>query len=332
VGYDAVPLERLTALVVRSEGDPFVVSPFLEKSAALASPIGALGLDVHTWTETQSPYELLHQKLGDVSALCVDGRMWADKLLRVQAAFPRTVTSSAVAAISALRMKKSQNEIDALRRAGEAIDRVHANVPNWLKVGRTEAEVGADIAKAILAEGHVTADFIIVGSGPNSASPHHEVSDRVIQAGDAVVVDIGGSMPDGYCSDSTRTYFMGTPDEGYARDFEVLHQSQQAATKYVRPGVTCESVDQVARDILTEAGLGELFIHRIGHGIGLETHEDPYLVSGNTTLMEEGFAFSIEPGFYRDGIAGARIEDIVICGSDGPIVLNNRPRELVVID
>jgi Xaa-Pro aminopeptidase len=139
-------------------------------------------------------------------------------------------------------------------------------------------------------------------------------------------------MPDGYCSDSTRTYFMGTPDEGYARDFEVLHQSQQAATKYVKPGVTCESVDQVARDILTEAGLGELFIHRIGHGIGLETHEDPYLVSGNTTLMEEGFAFSIEPGFYRDGIAGARIEDIVICGSDGPIVLNNRPRELVVID
>lgn len=332
VGYDAVPLERLTALVVLADGDPFVVSPFLEKSAALASPIGELGLSVHTWTETQSPYTLLHTQLGDIGALCVDGRMWADKLLRVQAAFPRTKTVSAVEAISALRMSKSAEEVEALRRAGDAIDRVHANVPEWLRVGRTEAEVGKDIARAIIAEGHVTADFIIVGSGPNSASPHHEVSHRVIEQGDAVVVDIGGSMEDGYCSDSTRTYFMGDPDEGYARDFETLHHAQQAATQYVRPGVTCESVDKIARDILTAAGLGDLFIHRIGHGIGLETHEEPYLVSGNQTIMQEGFAFSIEPGFYRDGVAGARIEDIVVCGADGAIVLNNRPRELFVID
>lgn len=332
VGYDAVPLERLTALVVRASGDPFVVSPFLEKSAALASPIGALGLEVHTWTETESPYSLLHSHLGDVSALCVDGRMWADKLLRVQAAFSKTKTSSAVAAISALRMKKSPYEVNALKLAGEAIDRVHAQVPEWLRVGRTEAEVGKDIARAIIAEGHVTVDFVIVGSGPNSASPHHEVSQRVIEHGDAVVVDIGGTMHDGYCSDSTRTYSMGEPDAGYARDFEILHEAQQAATRYVKPGVSCESVDQVARDILSNAGLGELFIHRIGHGIGLETHEEPYLVSGNATAMEEGFAFSIEPGFYREGQAGARIEDIVICGADGAIVLNNRPRELVVID
>ena len=332
VGYDAVPLERLTALVVRRDQDPYVLSPFLEKSAALASPIGSLGLDVQTWTETESPYELLHRHLGDLSTLSVDGRMWADKLLRIQAEFTATATLSAVPLISALRMRKSAGEIQSLRLAGEAIDRVHARVPEWLAAGRTEEEVGHDIGKAILAEGHVTADFIIVGSGPNSASPHHEVSARVIQPGDAVVVDIGGSMPDGYCSDSTRTYFIGEPDDDYLRDFETLHRAQVAATAHVRPGVTCESVDAVARDILTEAGLGDLFIHRIGHGIGLETHEDPYLVTGNTTVMETGFAFSIEPGFYREGKAGARIEDIVVCGEDGAIVLNNRPRDLIVID
>lgn len=332
VGYDAVPLERLTALVVRKAGDPYVLSPFLEKSAALASPIGELGLEVNTWTEVESPYDILRKQLGSLRTLSVDGRMWADKLLKIQAAFTDTITISAVPIISALRMRKSGDEVNSLRLAGEAIDRVHARVPEWLAVGRTEAEVGRDIAQAILDEGHVTADFIIVGSGPNSASPHHEVSDRVIQSGDAVVVDIGGSMPDGYCSDSTRTYFMGDPDDHFLRDFEILHQAQQAATAHVRPGVSCESVDAVAREILTEAGLGELFIHRIGHGIGLETHEDPYLVTGNGTLLEPGYAFSIEPGFYREGIAGARIEDIVVCGEDGAIVLNNRPRHLVVID
>jgi Xaa-Pro aminopeptidase len=192
--------------------------------------------------------------------------------------------------------------------------------------------VGADIAQAILDAGHVTVDFVIVGSGPHSASPHHEVSDRVIQQGDAVVVDLGGTMPSGYCSDSTRTYSMGEPTQSYARDFEVLHEAQLAATAAVKPGVTCESIDATARKILTDAGIGDLFIHRIGHGIGLETHEDPYMVSGNQTEIEIGFAFSIEPGFYREGVSGARIEDIVVCGPEGAIVLNNRPRELKIIE
>jgi Xaa-Pro aminopeptidase len=154
----------------------------------------------------------------------------------------------------------------------------------------------------------------------------------VIEHGDAVVVDIGGSMPSGYCSDSTRTYSMGAPDLSYAKDFEILHKAQLAATSAVKPGVSCESIDATAREILIDAGLGELFIHRIGHGIGLETHEDPYMVTGNSTEIEIGFAFSIEPGFYRDGKSGARIEDIVVCGPEGAIVLNNRPRELMIVE
>jgi Xaa-Pro aminopeptidase len=269
--------------------------------------------------------------MSGADCIAVDGRMWADKLLRIQRAFPQVTTVSAVEAIAALRRVKSDSEVESLRAAGAAIDSVHARMGEWLKVGRTEHEVGRDIAAAIVEAGHVTVDFVIVGSGPNSASPHHEVSDRVIQAGDVVVVDIGGTMSDGYCSDSTRTYSMGEPEANFARDFEILHQAQQRATAAVRPGVTCEAIDKVARDYLAEHGLGEFFIHRIGHGIGLETHEEPYLVAGNTLAIEPGFAFSIEPGFYRTGDAGARIEDIVVCGQDGALVLNNRPRELVVL-
>lgn len=330
-GYDAVPLERLTALVVQVDRDPFVISPFLEKSAALASPIGELGLNVVTWQETENPYQITKQHLNQIDTFAVDGRMWAEKLLNFQDAFQKTKCISGTSLISTLRMKKDASEIESLIQAGSAIDHVHAQVPNFLKVGRTEREIGADIADAILKAGHKTVDFVIVGSGPNSASPHHEVSDRVLQDRDVVVVDLGGTMPDGYCSDSTRTYAVGSVADEYQQRYEVLQAAQQMATEAVRPGVTCESIDQIARNYMTEKGIGDLFIHRIGHGIGLETHEHPYMVEGNTTILEEGFAFSIEPGFYESGKSGARIEDIVVCGSTGAIVLNNQPRNLQIV-
>jgi Xaa-Pro aminopeptidase len=250
----------------------------------------------------------------------------------LQTELPKSKSVSATEIISNLRMRKSVDEIESLRQAGIAIDKVHSQVSQLLRVGRTEAEVGSDIAKLIIESGHAQVDFVIVGSGPNSASPHHEVSDRVIQIGDVVVVDIGGTMPDGYCSDSTRTYSMGPAADEFKQKFEVLHIAQQLATKAVRPGVSCESIDQVARDYMNEKGIGEFFIHRIGHGIGMETHEDPYMVTGNKTLLEVGMAFSIEPGFYLEGQSGARIEDIVICGETGADVLNNRPRELIEIE
>ena len=330
-GYDAVPLERLTALVVCANQDPFVISPFLEKAAALASPIGEMGLEVMTWQETESPYAKLVTKLGPMDKYAVDGRMWSEKLLYFQSAFSKSISLSGTELISNLRMVKDADEVESLRLAGLAIDQVHSEVPNFLKAGRTEREIGDDIANAILKAGHKTVDFVIVGSGPNSASPHHEVSDRVVQNNDVVVVDLGGTMPDGYCSDSTRTYAIGSVDEQFAQRYEILHTAQQLATKAVRPGVTCESIDQIARDYMTDNGIGDLFIHRIGHGIGLETHEHPYMVSGNKNLLKEGYAFSIEPGFYEDGKSGARIEDIVVCGKDGATVLNNRPRELFVV-
>jgi Xaa-Pro aminopeptidase len=331
-GYDAIPLERLTALIIQPAKSPIVVSPLLEKPAALASPIGSMGLDVVTWTETENPFSVVHSIIGDVQTVCVDGRMWADKALKLQREFTNSVMVSANQAVAALRQVKDAQEVQALREAGDAIDVVHSRVHEFLKVGRTEAEVGRDIAAAIIESGHATADFVIVASGPNSASPHHEVSDRVICKGDAVVVDIGGTMPNGYCSDSTRTYFMGSPSERYTEMYAALLESQLTSTRHVRPGVSCESVDKAARDVLNDAGIGEYFIHRVGHGIGLETHEEPYMVEGNTLALEPGFAFSIEPGFYVEGWAGARIEDIVVCGEESAIVLNNRPRELAILE
>jgi Xaa-Pro aminopeptidase len=186
------------------------------------------------------------------------------------------------------------------------------------------------ITEAILAEGHATVDFVIVGSGPNAASPHHEVSDRVLAAGDVVVVDIGGTMPSGYCSDSTRTYALGEPPAEFTAYYKVLYDAQEAACAAVRPGMTAEAVDAAAREPITRAGYGAAFFHRTGHGIGLEAHEDPYIVAGNAEPLEPGMAFSVEPGIYP-GPHGARIEDIVVCTADGYERLNHTPRELVVV-
>jgi Xaa-Pro aminopeptidase len=235
----------------------------------------------------------------------------------------------ASAALRGLRMRKTPAEVAALRDAGAAIDRVHARVPGWLRPGRTEREVAADIAGAITAEGHARVDFVVVGSGPNAARPHHEPSDRPLAAGDTVVVDIGGTMPSGYCSDCTRTYAIGTVPAEFTAYYQVLKQAQDDACAAVRPGISAEAVDAAAREPITAAGYGEYFVHRTGHGIGLETHEDPYIVAGNAEALEPGMAFSVEPGIYP-GPHGARIEDIVVCTAGGCERLNNASRELVV--
>jgi len=329
-GYDAKQLERLTCLAVPAHGDPALFVPRLELPAAQASPAGSLGLQIVPWEETADPFRLVASLLGSISAVGLSERMWALFVLRFGDALPGVRLALASGALRPLRIRKSPAEVAALREAGEAIDRVHARVPGWLRPGLTEREVGAVITEAILAEGHATVDFVIVGSGPNAASPHHDVSDRVMAVGDVVVVDIGGTMPSGYCSDSTRTYAIGEPPAEFVAYYDVLYDAQEAACAAVRPGVTAESVDAAAREPITAAGYGEAFFHRTGHGIGLEAHEDPYIVAGNGEVLEPGMAFSVEPGIYP-GPHGARIEDIVVCIADGYERLNNTRRELFVV-
>jgi Xaa-Pro aminopeptidase len=340
-GYDAHDTERLTCLAVpaRARGaagtnSPFLVVPRLEMPAAQASPAAALGLDIVAWDETDDPYALVASRIGTWvrgRTVGLSDRMRALMVLALRDALPGTGLALASAALRGLRQVKSEAEVAALRAAGEAIDRVHRKVPGWLRPGRTEAQVAADIADAIVAEGHARADFAIVASGPNAASPHHAASGRVLQAGDVVVVDIGGTMPSGYCSDCTRTYAIGEPPAEFRAYYEVLMGAQRAACEAVRPGAAAEDIDAAAREPIARAGYGDYFVHRTGHGIGLETHEDPYIVTGNETPLRPGMAFSIEPGIYA-GPHGARIEDIVVCGHEGAIRLNTLDRSLVVVE
>jgi Xaa-Pro aminopeptidase len=328
-GYDALPLERLTCLVLPADGAPFMVAPGLEVPAVLASPVRDLDVEVVGWGETEDPYAVIAARLGTPGRVALANRMWAEQVLRMRAALPGAEQSLASGVIGELRMRKSPEEVDALRRAGQAIDRVHARMAEFLRPGRTEREAGREIAAAILDEGHTSVDFVIVGSGPNGASPHHEVGDRVLEPGDPVVVDIGGTTPEGYCSDCTRMYTLGEPPSEFRDYFAVLHQAQLAACAHARPGVTAESVDAAARDVITAAGFGDAFVHRTGHGIGVETHEEPYIVAGSTTVLEPGMAFSVEPGIYLTGRHGARIEDIVVATSDGIERLNVTDRQYV---
>ncbi|MDQ6874383.1 MAG: Xaa-Pro peptidase family protein [Actinomycetota bacterium] len=331
-GYDALPLERLTCLVVSATGEPVLVVPRLEEPAARASPAGELGIDIVAHEETDDGYALVARLLGAVQVVGVANRMWAEQLLRLRDALPGSKQVLAGPVLRELRVRKGAAEVAALRRAGQAIDRVHERMGEWLRTGRTEAEVGRDIAEAIVVEGHAIVNFVIVGSGPHAASPHHHIGERVIAAGDAVVVDIGGTTAEGYCSDETRTYVIGHPPEGFTAYYEVLRQAQAAACAAVAPGVTAASVDAAAREVIAAAGFAENFIHRTGHGIGLEEHEEPWIVAGNNDLLEPGMAFSIEPGIYLPGRHGARIEDIVVCAESGADRLNLVTRDLVVLE
>lgn len=327
-GYDALPLERLTCLAISSTGQSWMVVPTLEKPAAQAHHIEEMGIDLIDWNETQNPYQVFANHVGDFSSVLVNNLMWVEKAFHLQDAF-KTRVQLANTLIADLRAIKTDYEMQALKEAGAAIDFVHSQMSKWLRPGRTEREVGSDISNAIIESGHARVDFVIVASGPNGASPHHEVSDRVINVGEPVVVDIGGTMPSGYCSDSTRMYVCGSAPAEYVDKYQVLKQAQAAAVAAAKAGISCAQLDAVSRDILTDNGLGEYFIHRTGHGIGLETHEDPYIVHGNETILTTGHAFSIEPGFYFAGKYGARIEDILVCENGVGISTNNTTHELV---
>ncbi|OLR93442.1 M24 family metallopeptidase [Actinokineospora bangkokensis] len=332
VGGTVVSHERFTSLVLPVAGPPVLVVPKLEAPGYAPYDLPGLGVEFATWVDGEDPYALVRAAVGEPGAVALGDMLPALHVLGLRAALPGVEQVLAGPVLRGLRMVKDAAEVEQLRAAGAAIDRVHARMGEWLRAGRTEAEVAADIAAAIVAEGHATAKFVIVGSGPNGASPHHDVSDRVIETGDVVVVDIGGPLGSGYCSDCTRTYAVGQPrDADVAEAYAALQRAQAASVAAVRPGVSAESVDAVGRQVLADAGLAEFFIHRTGHGIGLDGHEHPYIVAGDTTELVPGMAFSVEPGVYFPGRWGARIEDIVVVTDDGVEPLNTRPHELVVL-
>jgi Xaa-Pro aminopeptidase len=341
-GYTAHALERLTMLLLRPDGPAVLVAPRLEAMAASGSPAATAGLmDIEAWDETEDPYALVAARLRGAGR-AADGRLLVDPslparhLLRLQEALSGRPFALSTEVMRELRITKAPDEVDLLRRAAHAADRVVARVAAGSLVGRTEAEASREVRDLLIAEGHDEASFAIVASGPNGASPHHGAGERRLQPGDPVVLDIGGTI-DGYGSDITRMLWVAGPENAirptaeFLQVFDLVKRAQAAATAAVRPGARCGDLDEVARAVIRDGGFGEAFIHRLGHGIGLEAHEDPYLVAGNDEELAVGHAFSIEPGIYLDGRFGVRLEDIVVCGPDGPDVLNEAPRELLVV-
>jgi Xaa-Pro aminopeptidase len=328
-GYYAMPLERLTMLVVPRDGEATLVVPQLEAPRVVERP------DVFTvapWPESADPVELVARLCGAVSNVAVGDQMWARFLVELLPHLPDASYRRAVDVVGPLRKVKDDAEVAALRAAGEAADRVAAQLQRGEipLVGRTEAQVAADLSARLIAEGHDKVNFAIVGAGENAASPHHHASSRVIEAGEIVLCDFGGTMR-GYCSDITRCVFTGEPPAEIADAYAVLRAAQAAAVAAATVGTPCEDVDRAARDVIADAGFGDFFIHRTGHGIGLEEHEDPYIIAGNTEPLVAGHAFSVEPGIYVPGRWGMRLEDIVVASDHGPEQLNNADHALIAI-
>ena len=330
-GYRAMPLERLTMLVVPVAGEASLVVPRLEAPRVVEHPEV---FTVEAWEETDDPIALVAGLAGAAGLVAVGDRTWAGFLIELQALLPEARWQAASLVTGPLRAVKDPDEVASLRAASAAADRVAAQLQagDIRLVGRTEAEVSAELGRRLLAEGHAGVNFSIVAAGPNAASPHHDPGPRIIGAGEVVLCDFGGTMPDGYCSDITRCVYTGEPPPAFRDLYRVLEEAQAAAVDAAVIGTPCEDVDAVARGIITEGGYGPDFVHRTGHGIGLDEHEDPYLVGGNCEELRPGHVFSVEPGIYLEGRFGARIEDIVVATAVGPERLNQVSHGLAVVE
>ncbi len=327
--YDPPPLERLTLLVMTPERDPVLLVPALEGPRALGSAIGEL-LQIETWSDGEDPYSAAARIIPRQGRLGIVDRMLAAHLLGLQRALRDGQFVGGSEVISSLRAVKDGEELGRLARAGRAADETFRRIAQTRLEGRREEEVAGDLAAMLVETGHDSADFTIVAAGPNGASPHHRSGGRTIRPGDAVVMDFGGALG-GYFSDTTRTVVVADPPRGFPEVYDVVREAQEAAFRAVHPGVRAEAVDGAARAVIEDAGYAERFIHRTGHGIGLEVHEPPYIVQGNSDPLREGMCFSIEPGIYLGGRFGVRIEDIVTVTADGAQRLNRSTRDLLIV-
>ena len=325
-GYEAMPSERLTMLFVPTEGTPSMFVPQLE-----VPRVGDSFFEVRAWDETDDPLDLVASSCSTSRRLAIGDHTWSAFLVGLLERLPNAEWIPASRVTSRLRLVKDRTELDALRNAARGVDRVLARVPSEVPfAGRSELDVARDLMRMVVEEGHDDAGFAIVGSGPNGASPHHEPGNRVIDEGDVVVCDFGGRVG-GYHSDATRTFSVGQPDERALEVHAVVRAANEEGRHAVAPGVPCQEIDRAARKVIADAGFDEFFIHRTGHGIGLEVHEHPYIVEGNEEKLVPGMTFSVEPGIYIPGQFGVRIEDIVACADNGADSLNRADRGLIVV-
>ncbi|MGY0019442.1 M24 family metallopeptidase [Streptomyces sp. cg35] len=321
--------ERLTLLVLAAGQEPTLVVPTLEAPDA-ARAAGADAMTLRDWTDGKDPYAITAPLLDVSGRFGVSDNAWAMHLLGLQRTLPGTSYVSLTEALPMLRGVKDAAELERLAAAGAAADATYEEIKKVAFAGREENDIARELADLLKRFGHSQVDFTVVGSGPNGANPHHEAGDRVIQDGDMVVLDFGG-LKHGYGSDTTRTVHVGEPTDEERRVHDIVREAQTAACDAVRPGIACQDVDRVARKVITDAGYGEYFIHRTGHGIGVTTHEPPYMIEGEEQPLVPGMCFSVEPGIYLPGRFGVRIEDIVTVTEDGGRRLNSTARDLAIV-
>jgi len=331
-GYTPVAItERITMLVLQTGSQPRMIVPILERPDAESAQGSPAPLELCDWQDGSDPYAATATLLEPSGRYAISDAAWSMHLLGLQVALPDSAYVSMTSTLPMLRAVKDDDELERLAVAGGAVDTSYEEVSRVTFAGRRESELAADLTRIMKDNGHSAVDFTVVGSGPNGANPHHEVGERVIEQGDMVVLDFGGIV-DGYGSDTTRTVHVGADPTDEEREvYEVVRNANQAAFEAVRPGIACEEIDRAARKVISDAGYGDYFIHRVGHGIGLTTHEPPYMVEGEKHLLEPGMCFSIEPGVYLPGKFGVRVEDIVTVTEDGGRRLNNTSHDLRLV-
>ena len=329
-GYQPTAItERLTALFLAPDREPTLLVPTLERPDAEAA-VGAPSFEIVDWADGEDPFARAADYLSPTATMGIADSAWAMHLLGLQDAVPGSSYRSLTRSLPMLRAVKDTNELARLAAAGDAADATYEQILGVRFAGRKETDVAADLARLLREHGHAQVDFTVVGSGPNGANPHHEAGDRTIEVGDAVVLDFGGLMH-GYGSDTSRTVCVGEPSALVREVHEVVRRAQEAGVAAVRAGVACQEIDRAARKVITDAGYGERFIHRTGHGIGTTTHEPPYMIEGEEQPLVPGMCFSVEPGVYLAGQFGVRIEDIVTVTETGGLRLNNTERDLKIV-
>jgi Xaa-Pro aminopeptidase len=329
LGFNPYPDERPCMLLIGKEKEAFLMPSVNAEDAKKRTDIA-----INSWKDENGPDQALKEALlyiGESSAkhIAIDEAMRSHFALIVIEALPNPTYEFTASTIGALRMRKDQTEFINLKENALIDDRAMQAGFAAIKEGVTELEIGEAINKHFISEG-AKPQFCIVGSGPNGAFPHHHTGDRKVEYGDAVLIDIGGRKGT-FPSDMTRMSVLGEPPEGYLEIHAIVERAVQAAMSAAKPGVMAKEVDAAARNVITEAGYGDYFVHRTGHGLGIDIHEPPYITATSEVILDEGMVFSIEPGIYLQGRFGVRLEEIVILRADGPEILSELTRELNII-
>jgi len=331
IGYEAMPLERLTMLIIRDEGNPTLVIPKLERARVTERPTI---FNIREWGETEDPIEIVATALTGSVRVAIGDTTWTRFTIELLKRMPSIDLLRANPITSQLRSIKSTEELERLQQAASAVDKIAYRLQNGQieLIGKTEREISEELGRQIISEGHSKVNFAIVAAGENAASPHHEAGERRIQKSEIVLCDFGGTMYGddgvGYCSDVTRCVWTGNPPQEFVEMYGVLQEAQRKQVQEATHGTPAQQVDRVGRQIISAAGYGEFFVHRTGHGIGVEAHEEPYIVEGNIDPIRSGNVFSIEPGIYIPQKWGIRLEDIVAVTESGPLPLNTVNHDL----